>query len=67
MKKPLDYNCPKCKKELFARIEIKIKKNPSKEDKICPVSSGGFLAFNDLGYFCHFCDFFIVKLGDELN
>jgi len=67
MKKEINYDCPKCGKGLFARIEIKIKENPSEDDKICPVPSGGFLAFNHLDYHCNFCDFFIPVLGDELN
>jgi len=62
MKKSNIYDCPKCGKELFARIAIVIKENPSKEDKICPVPSGGFLAFNDLGYHCELCGFFTEKL-----
>ena len=67
MKKPINYNCPKCGRGLFGTVEIKIKKNPSKKDKICPAPSGGFWAFNDLEFHCNSCGFFIPVLDDELN
>jgi len=55
--KEVPNDCPQCGNQLFAKIAIRITKNPSEEDKICPAVEGGFWGFNILNYHCKTCNF----------